>query len=266
MPSAFARRAKRAEASGYDGITIVDSQNLSGDCYVGLAAAAAQTTRIRVGTGVTNPFTRHAAVTACAIATVHAASGGRAVLGIGRGDSALAHLGHAPASPDVLAHYLDQLQGYLRGEEVPFDESGDLARLDLAHQPTGSRIQWLRPGRYSKVPVDVAATGPKVIAIAARLADRVTFAVGADPTRLRWAIDTARSARATAHLDRRPGPRRLRERRRARRPGTGASSRRGRAVPLRPLRRDARHAHRADQRDRTPRDAGHSRRLRHDDA
>ncbi len=201
MPSAFARRAQRAETSGYDGITIVDSQNLSGDCYVGLAAAAAQTTRIRLGTGVTNPFTRHAAVTACAIATVHAASGGRAVLGIGRGDSALAHLGHAPASPEVLAHYLEQLQGYLRGEEVPFEDGGDLARLGLAHQPSGSRIQWLRPGRYSKVPVDVAATGPKVIAIAARLADRVTFAVGADPTRLRWAIDTARSARAAAHLD-----------------------------------------------------------------
>jgi 5,10-methylenetetrahydromethanopterin reductase len=53
--------------------------------------AAGQTTRIRLGTGVTNPFTHHAAVTAFAIATVHAVSGGRATLGIGRGDSALAH-------------------------------------------------------------------------------------------------------------------------------------------------------------------------------
>lgn len=201
MPGAFARRAQRAEANGWDGITIVDSQNLSGDCYVGLAIAAVETSRIRLGTGVTNPFTRHAAVTASAIATVHAVSNGRAVLGIGRGDSALAHLGRAPASPDALAHYLGQLQGYLRGEDVPFDGDGDLARLRLADQPTGSRIQWLRPDRHAKIPVDVAATGPRVIEIGARLADRVTFAVGADHTRVRWAIDTALAARAAAGLD-----------------------------------------------------------------
>ena len=69
MPSAVARRAERAEASGYDGVTTVDSQNLSGDCYVALALAATGTGRIKLGTGVTNPFTRHPAVTACAIAT-----------------------------------------------------------------------------------------------------------------------------------------------------------------------------------------------------
>lgn len=201
MPSAFARRARRAEADGWDGITIVDSQNLSGDCYVGLAIAAVETSRIRLGTGVTNPFTRHAAVTASAIATVHAVSGGRAVLGIGRGDSALAHIGRAPASPDALGRYLAQLQGYLRGEDVPFDDDGDLARLRLADRPTGSRIQWLRPDRHAKIPVDVAATGPRVIEIAAPRADRITFAVGADPARVRWAIDTARAARAAAGLD-----------------------------------------------------------------
>lgn len=201
LPSAFVRRAKRVEAAGYDGVIIVDSQNLSGDCYVALAMAAAETERIKLGTGVTNPFTRHAAVTACAIATVHAVSGGRAWLGIGRGDSALAHLGYAPASPEVLATYLRKLQGYLRGEEVPFDDDGNLDSLGLANQPTSSRIEWLRPGRYPKVTVDVAATGPKVIRIAAQLADSITFAVGADPARLQWAIDTARAARGVAELD-----------------------------------------------------------------
>jgi 5,10-methylenetetrahydromethanopterin reductase len=201
MPSAFVRRAKHQEAAGYDGITIVDSQNLSGDSYVALAMAGAETERIKLGTGVTNPFTRHAAVTACAIATVHAVSGGRAQLGIGRGDSALAHLGYSPASPEMLATYLRKLQGYLSGEEVPFDDTGDLDRLRLANQPTSSKIEWIRPGRYPKVPVDVAATGPKVIRIAAQLADAVTLAVGADPARLQWGIDTARAARRVAGLD-----------------------------------------------------------------
>jgi 5,10-methylenetetrahydromethanopterin reductase len=201
MPKAFVHRAQQAEHAGFDGVTIVDSQNLSGDCYVALALAAHATERIQLGTGVTNPFTRHPAVTACAIATVHAESGGRAVLGIGRGDSALAHLGYAPASVAVFERYLERLQGYLRGEEVPFDDGANVQDLGLATVPAASRIEWIRPGRYPKVPIDVAATGPKVIRAAARLADRITFAVGADLARLRWAIDTAMDARVAAKLD-----------------------------------------------------------------
>jgi 5,10-methylenetetrahydromethanopterin reductase len=207
MPPAFVQRAQRAEAAGFDGITVVDSQNLSGDCYIALAMAAVATTRIKLGTGVTNPFTRHPAVTAGAIATVQAVSAGRAHLGIGRGDSALAHLGYAPASPRTLAGYLRSLQGHLAGDEVPFDEAGDLAKLRLANQPTSSRIGWIRPGRYPKVTVDVTATGPKVIAIGATHGDMVSFAVGADPARVRWGIDTARAARRAAGLD--PGALRL---------------------------------------------------------
>src|SRR5205814_1393571 len=67
----------------------------------------------------------HPAATAAAIATVHAESDGRAVLGIGRGDSSLAHLGLSPAPPAVFARYLERLQGYLRGDEVPFDVDAD---------------------------------------------------------------------------------------------------------------------------------------------
>jgi 5,10-methylenetetrahydromethanopterin reductase len=51
------------------------------------------------------------------------------------------------------------------------------------------------------VPVEVAATGPRVIGVAARRADRVLLAVGADPERLRWGIECARSARAAAGVD-----------------------------------------------------------------
>ena len=78
LPGVAVRMAQRAEADGFDGWFVVDSQNLAGDCYVALAQAAAATERIQLGTGVTNPFTRHPAVTASAIASVHAASGGRA--------------------------------------------------------------------------------------------------------------------------------------------------------------------------------------------
>ncbi|HLZ73176.1 MAG TPA: LLM class flavin-dependent oxidoreductase [Dehalococcoidia bacterium] len=203
VPGQSARQAAAAERAGFDGLAFVDSQNLAGDCYVALALAAQATTRLKLGTGVTNPFTRHPAVTAGAIASVHAESGGRAVLGIGRGDSALAHLGFAPASVPAFARYLRALQGYLRGEEVPFAPEGDLAKLGLAGQPEASRLAWLRhvAAGLPKVPVDVAATGPKVIAMAATVADRISFAVGAEPERLRWAIGVAREARRSAGLD-----------------------------------------------------------------
>ncbi len=191
--------ARRAEAVGWDGIRFGDSQNLQPDCYVALGLAADATTTLKLGTGVTNPFTRHASVTASAIATIQGLSGGRAYLGIGRGDSAMAHLGYAPASVPAFEKYLQQLRGYLRRESVPFDEDATLDALNLDQQPEGSRIEWLRESQAT-VPVDVAATGPRVIRAAALYADAVTFAVGADPARLRWGMDVAHEARAEAGL------------------------------------------------------------------
>jgi 5,10-methylenetetrahydromethanopterin reductase len=194
--------ARRIEDEGWDGWALVDSQNLSPDPYVHLGLAAAATSRLKLGTAVTNPLTRHPAVTATAIAAVQAESGGRAVLGIGRGDSSLAYLGLAPASPSAFERYLARLQGYLRGEPVPFDTVTDGAgmaapaeALGMADAPSDSRIRWISAAAsVPKVPVDVAATGPRVIGIGARLAERVTFAVGSDPLRMRWAIAELRQA------------------------------------------------------------------------
>ena len=193
------RQAVRAEEIGYDGIVYVDSQNGVGDCYIALALAAHATSTIKLGTGVTNSFTRHPAVTASAIATVQAESGGRAYLGIGRGDSALAHLGRAPHPVAAFEDYLVRLQGYLRGEEVPFEVGGDIDSLGLADYTGTSRIFWMGTVQ-PKVPVDVAATGPRVIAAAARHADRVSLNVGADVERISWGMGVARAAREQAGL------------------------------------------------------------------
>ena len=63
-----------------------------------LTAAAKETTTLGLGTGVTNPMTRHATVAASAFSTLQVVSNGRAYLGISRDDSALAHLGYSPTS------------------------------------------------------------------------------------------------------------------------------------------------------------------------
>ncbi len=192
---AAARTAQEIEAAGWDGMLVVDSQNLSGDPYVSLALAAAATTRIGLGTGVTNSVTRHAAATATAITSVNRVSNGRAVLGIGRGDSALAHLGRAPARLAQFERYLRHLQLYLRGEAVSFDEidippdvAPPMSALELHDAPSASRIGWIAGG--AKVPVEVAASGPKVIAMAALHAERVMFGVAlARQTRKQAGLD-----------------------------------------------------------------------------
>src|SRR5690242_625088 len=206
-PRGTARVGREREDAGWDGLLVVDSQNLSGDPYVALAMAATATSRIGLGTGVTNNVTRHASVTACSIASIQRLSSGRAVLGIGRGDSALAHLGRAPSRLAPFERYLRQLQTYLRGEAVAFDDidiptnvAPPMEELELADAPSASRIGWIAEGA-PKVPVEVAASGQRVISIAARHADRVMFALGADEERIAWGIALARKARHDAGLD-----------------------------------------------------------------
>src|SRR5207245_2158948 len=63
--------------------------------------------------------------------------------------------------------------------------------LSETGRPPENRLQWIASAG-PKVPVDVAASGPRVIKLAARVADRITVAVGADPARLQWALGIAR--------------------------------------------------------------------------
>lgn len=178
--------ARETEEAGWDGLLLSDSQCLQSDVYAGLTLAAAHSKRLLLGPGVTNVFTRHPSVTAGAIATLQALSGGRAVLGLGRGDTALRQLGLPPVPLPVFEQGLRDLQAYLRGEAV---ESHGFP----------SRLAWLPSG--PKVPVDVFASGPRTMALAGSLAERVTLGVGAEPAWVRWAVATVRRAREEAGLD-----------------------------------------------------------------
>ena len=139
-------QAARAEAAGWDGITFTDSQNLIGDPFVAVALAGRATERLRFGTGVANLFTRHPAALANAAITVQEESGGRFTLGVGRGDTALFHLGRPPQPVADFGAALVDVQAYLAGETI-----------DLDGRP--SRIRWLDRAQQAKVPLDVAASG-----------------------------------------------------------------------------------------------------------
>jgi len=181
--------ARRIEGQGFHTLLLTDSQNLCPEVWSNLALAARATTRLRLGPGVTNSVTRDPALTACAAVTLQSHSEGRALLCIGRGDSAVQRIGRREQRVDDFEVYLRALQAYLHGEAVPRD--GFQSRLEFLPAL----------GSLPKVPLEVMATGPRVIELAARVADRVCFAVGADPEFLASRIALAREAAARAGRD-----------------------------------------------------------------
>jgi len=174
--------AREIEAMGFDYLLCPDTQNLAPDPYGQLTLASASTERLRLGTGVTNPVTRDAAVTATAMMTLQQESGGRAICVIGRGDSSAAHIGVRNATTKRLREYIGMLHAYMRGETI---QRGD----------TESALRWLIGEDVAPVPIDIACTGPKTIQMAVEVGDRISFAVGSAPERIEWAVNTA-----TEHL------------------------------------------------------------------
>ncbi len=188
MPDGMQKHAAAVEEDGWDGLLFMDSQNLSMDVFGSLYLAASSTSRLKLGTAVTNLLTRHPAVVASAFATLHHVSAGRAHIGVGRGDTALELIGVKPPSASRFEEMIEHLQAYLGGDPV------DVGGFE-------SRITWLPLEGESKVPVDVFGSGPHVIGAGARLGDRLTVTVGAEPGRVGWAVQTARQARAAAGHD-----------------------------------------------------------------
>jgi len=180
FPGRVVELARRAETWGFSGLLTADSQNLTADVWVELALAGAATSRLRLGPGVTNPITRHVAVTASAAAILQAETSGRAILGFAQGDSAVIQVGGRRPTVAEFEQALEALQGLLRGEDVTLDNG------------TTSAIRWLRDSDLPKVPVHVAATGPRTIRAAARHAEGVDLTVGAELQRLSHGVATAR--------------------------------------------------------------------------
>src|SRR2546430_6783793 len=94
----FGSLCREAEEAGFDLLGGADSQSVFRELYVALAIAARDTSRIRLGPLVTNPQTRHLVVTASPVSSIDQLSGGRAMLGLGSGDSAIYTLGAPPST------------------------------------------------------------------------------------------------------------------------------------------------------------------------
>lgn len=148
--------ARLADELGFDTLWVVDSHLLFREVYTLFGVIAASTKRIRLGTAVTNPLTRHPTVTASAFATLAELSDGRATLGISVGDSALRTMHLQVATMKMLEATVTQCRHLFKGREVAFGSEGT-AKLTL---PPAMEI-----------PIYVAATGPKMLALAGRIGD-----------------------------------------------------------------------------------------------
>ena len=172
------------EELGFDLIGVGDSPGLFRDPYVSMALLAQATRTPRLATMVTNPVLRHPAATAAAIGSVAELSGGRAVLGIGSGDSAMYNSGGRPATLGALEAHINAVRELLVEGETSID----------------GRSAWMR-WRAPNVPIFVAASGPKTLRMAGRIADGVVVATGVDEHEIAAALACVAEGRADAGRD-----------------------------------------------------------------
>lgn len=153
---------------GYDNFFVGD-ERLNHNPYALLALAAANSEDLGLGTGVTNPYTRHPAMTAAAMATLDTVSDGRAHLGLGGGSGiGLDPLGYDQEDPiGTVRDAIKVINGLLDGETVSLERAEftvDEADLDVSP--------------VSDVPVYVAGRGPHILGLGGFRGDGVLAGAG----------------------------------------------------------------------------------------
>lgn len=176
--------AQLAERLGYDAVWVADSQLIWRELYTLLGAVAVTTSRVLLGTAVTNPVTRHAAVTASAIVTLQELSQGRMRLGLGVGDSSLKTMGLASVPRQELADYVGTVRTLCQGESVE-SQHGTM------------RLAFGNPDRAT--PFVIAGGGPKMLELAGRIGDGVMLSgAGRADAALAAMLDHVRTGREQA--------------------------------------------------------------------
>lgn len=165
----FVEEIRTAERLGLDLVGAGDTQASYRELYVSLAVVAQQTERVLVGPMVTNPVTRHPAVTTSAMGAVDRLSSGRAVMGIGTGGSAVWNAGLPPARIDDFRAYLETMRALMRTGRATY---------------RGGEV--LVEGIERQIPIWVSAEGPRALRLAGALADGVILHAGTSQQAVDW--------------------------------------------------------------------------------
>ncbi len=152
--------AQEAETLGCSFVWANDDR-LQKDLFGVLAAIALQTERVQLGPGVTNPYSRHPALIAAAVATLDELSEGRAVLGLGAGGTNHRALGVERSAPvATLRDSIRLIRELLRGETVTVEGAVVSREARLDFEP-----------RRPNVPIYLGARGPRMLELAGEVAD-----------------------------------------------------------------------------------------------
>ncbi|MDR7519974.1 MAG: LLM class flavin-dependent oxidoreductase [Armatimonadota bacterium] len=177
--------ASCAEAYGVEALWVIDFQLGMKDVYAALLLAAESTRAMSMGPGVTNLVTRDITVTANAICALHEVSGGRAMVGLGAGASAVYGAGQRPSRLVEMREGIIRLRRLLAGEAVAI--AGREVRLATARGP---------------VPIYVAASRPKMLQLAGELADGVIVMGAANREFVDWQLGFVHEGLARANRER----------------------------------------------------------------
>src|SRR3989454_8573925 len=172
---------KRAEELGFRRAWFYDTQLLNSELFASMAAAAMQTSKIRLATGVLIPSNRIAPVAACGLASLNALAPGRIDFGISTGFTARRTMGVRPVKLADMEEYIRVVRGLLAGDTV-----------EWTFEDTRRKIRFLNPeigaiNITDPIPLHVSALGPR--------GRRLTAKLGAA-----WIHATANVAHATAAL------------------------------------------------------------------
>ena len=164
---------KRAEELGFSHAWFYDTQMLSADCFVAMGAAAVNTSKIRLGTGVLIPSNRIPAVTANAFATLNKLAPGRIDFGVGTGFTGRRAMGVGAMKLSAMEEYIRVVYGLLAGEKVETAFEGKPARIKFLNPEAGA-INIDDPVRLT-----ISAFGPRGRRMTAEMkADWMTFTNG----------------------------------------------------------------------------------------
>ena len=183
-PKTFAEQIKQIEEWGYDYFWITDSTLHARYCYSYLTLAAVNSSRMLLGTNCTHPLTRHPAVNANAIATINEISGGRAIFGIGAGDSPVFEVGARIAKVKELRAAIEMTRRLYTGERFDFDEAG----FELNNGSIHYGLEGVDPPK-----IYMTVSGPKMLELAGEVADGVIVHCGAFREGLEFAFEHLRT-------------------------------------------------------------------------
>ena len=155
--------SKLFEESDFDTLYIADV-DFERDVYVSITQAVLSTKRIKIGTGVTNPLTRHPITTAIAISTLSELSGGRMVLALGTGDyHIMRKLSLLPEKPlRALKEAVFIIREFLENKEINFEGTYFKVFNTKAKEEN----------KYN-IPILIAGKGQMLLKLAGRIGDGV---------------------------------------------------------------------------------------------